>query len=632
MLHINGLTYRIAGRPLITNATAHVPAKSRVGLVGRNGSGKTTLLRLVMGEIEGEDGAVNVRTTARIGTVSQEAPSGDQSLLDFVLAADVERTQLMAEAETAEDPSRIADIHHRLSDIGAHTAPSRAAAILAGLGFDAAAQARDLAEFSGGWRMRVALAAVLFSEPDLLLLDEPTNHLDLEAAMWLESYLKSYPHTIIIVSHDRDLLNGSVNRILHLHEGKLTLYTGGYDDFERLRREKLTIQAKMHARQQAQMRHMQAFVDRFRYKATKARQAQSRLKMLERMQPIAAVMEERTTEITFPNPPPASPPLINLENVAAGYEPGKPVLRDLNLRLDPDDRIALLGANGNGKSTLARILAGRLKPETGSRRAHRKLEVGFFAQHQLEELRPGQSALDHLAELMEGAPEQKVRTRLGAFGFGIEKADTAVEKLSGGEKARLLLALATFAAPHILILDEPTNHLDVDAREALIQAINAYEGAVLLISHDRHLIETCVDRLWLVEDGTVAPYDGDVDEYRKSALAARGAGPARANGDADRPREEHHRESRKAARREAAEARQALSSSKKAVETAEKEYEKRLLECEKLEAALADPALYGEDKSRLNDLLIRKGEADKALAQAETAWMRAEEKLEKASS
>jgi len=472
---------------------------------------------------------------------------------------------------------------------------------------------------------------VLFSEPDLLLRDEPTNHLDLEAALWLENYLKSYDFTVLIVSHDRDLLNGAVNRILHLHQNKLTLYTGGYDEFERLRRERLTIQSKMHARQQTQMRHMEAFVERFRYKASKARQAQSRLKALEKMQPIAAVIEDRVTEIHFPNPPPASPPLINLDNVSAGYEPGKPILRDLNLRLDPDDRVALLGANGNGKSTLAKIIAGRLKPETGARRAQRKLEVGFFAQHQLEELTPGDTPIQHLARHMEDAPEQKVRTRLGSFGFGVEKALTPVEKLSGGEKARLLLALASFNAPHILILDEPTNHLDVDSREALIQAINAYDGAVLLISHDRQLIETCVDRLWLVEDGTVNVYDGDVEDYRRAALSARGAvkaanggGGGGGNGNGGG---KHHREARKDARRDAAEARQAVSGLKKTVQTAEKKVEKLNAELEEMSVLLTNPDLYGDDHRELNSLLLRKGQIERKLAAAEEVWIKAEEKF-----
>jgi ATP-binding cassette, subfamily F, member 3 len=407
------------------------------------------------------------------------------------------------------------------------------------------------------------------------------------------------------------------------------MYTGGYDEFERLRREQLMIQSKMHARQQAQMRHMEAFVERFRYKASKARQAQSRLKALEKMQPIAAVMEDNVTEINFPNPEGASPPLIAIEGGSAGYEPGNPILKDLDLRLDPDDRIALLGANGNGKSTLAKIIAGRLKLETGKRRAHRKLEVGFFAQHQLEELTPGQSALQHLMEMMEDQPESKVRARLGAFGFGFDKADTAVEKLSGGEKARLLLALASFRAPHILILDEPTNHLDVDSREALIQAINSYDGAVLLISHDRHLIETCVDRLWLVEDGTVRTWDGDVEDYRKAALSARGAGRASQNGN-DRVAEKHHRGSRKDARREAAAARQALSGLRKDVQKAEKRVQDLTEESRKLENALADPALYDDENGQLNDLMIRKGKTDKLKEEAEVVWLAAEEKLEQA--
>jgi ATP-binding cassette, subfamily F, member 3 len=536
MLHINGLTYRIEGKPLFEGATAAIPAGHKVGLVGRNGTGKSTLLRLITGEIAPDGGSISIPKRAHIGQVAQEAPGGPESLLDTVLAADAERAALLAEADTATDPERISEIHLRLHDIDAHSAPARAASILAGLGFDDAAQAQPCSAFSGGWRMRVALASVLFAAPDLLLLDEPSNYLDLEGVMWLENFLRSYPHTVILVSHDRDILNSSVDAILHLENRKLTLYSGGYDRFEDTRREQQRLQLKLRKKQDEMRRHMEAFVDRFRAQANKARQAQSRLKALAKMQPIAAAVEESVVPFGFPSPERAlANPLIRIENGAVGYDPDTPVLRDLDLRLDADDRIALLGANGNGKSTLAKLLAGRLAPCAGHRRASKKMETGFFAQHQMDDLDPAKSPYDYVAALMEDATEAQKRAKLGQLGFGADKADTKCENLSGGEKARLLMALAAFGAPHLLILDEPTNHLDVDSREALIRALNEYEGAVVLISHDRHLVEACADRLWLVAGGTAAPYDGDIASYRaqvtgpKSSNRASSPAPARVN-------------------------------------------------------------------------------------------------------
>ncbi|MCB2103010.1 MAG: ABC-F family ATP-binding cassette domain-containing protein, partial [Rhodobacterales bacterium] len=498
MLHINDLTYRIGGRTLFEGASVVVPMGHKVGLVGANGTGKTTLFRLICGAAAPDSGTIQVRARARVGQVAQEAPAGPESLLDTVLAADTERAALLAEAETATDPERIAHVHTRLADIDAHTAPARAAAILSGLGFDTAAQARPCSDFSGGWRMRVALAAALFARPDLLLLDEPTNHLDLEAALWLEGHLASWPGTLIVISHDRDLLNRAVDGIVHLWGGTLTRYAGGYDRFEATRSAQLVLQEKARRKQEAERQRIQAFVDRFRAKATKARQAQSRMKMLERMQPIAAVIEDRATLFDFPAPDPLPPPLVTLDGVDAGYVPGQPVLRGLDLRIDMDDRIALLGANGNGKSTLIRLLGGRLEPMAGAVRRPGKLRVGYFAQHQTEELDADASPLDHLARRLPDKRESQVRAHLGGFGFGVEKADTRVRDLSGGEKARLLFALMSLDAPHVLLLDEPSNHLDVDARQALVEALNAYQGAVILVSHDPHLIELVADRLWLV--------------------------------------------------------------------------------------------------------------------------------------
>src|SRR5262245_32895311 len=521
MLTITDLTCRIAGRPLLEGASLTLPAGHKAGLIGRNGTGKTTLLKLIAGDLHADTGEIRLPNNTRVGRIAQEAPDGPQSLLDTVLAADTERQSLLDEAEHATDPHRIADIHTRLHEMEAHSAPARAGAILHGLGFDAAAQQRPCNDFSGGWRMRVALAALLFQAPDLLLLDEPTNHLDLEATLWLEDFLKRYPHTVLLVSHDRDLLNKVVDKIVHLEALKLTVYSGGYDTFEKTRALKIANIAAAQKKQEAQRAHMQAFIDRFRYKASKARQAQSRIKMLARMEPIVSVAEEQTIEFEFPNPDQLAPPILALDHVDAGYEPGRPVLRNLNLRLDMDDRVALLGANGNGKSTLAKLLAGRLKPMAGTLRRSGKLRIGYFDQHQTDELDVNATPLQIMERLAPMANEEKRRAHLGRFGFQQDKALTKVSALSGGEKARLLFALMSRESPHVLLLDEPTNHLDVDSRQALVQAINAFEGAVVLISHDPHLIELCVDRLWLVANGTVKPFDGDLDDYRKLLVEQR---------------------------------------------------------------------------------------------------------------
>ena len=519
MLTISEVTYRIGERVLLDRATARIQSGDKVGLVGPNGSGKTTLFKIVTGELQTEHGATVLTRGLRIGGVAQEAPGGPSTLLDYVLAADVERTNLLAEAETATEPNRIAEIQIRLADIEAYSAEARAGTILHGLGFDSEAQARPCSDFSGGWRMRVALAGVLFSAPDLLLLDEPTNYLDLEGTLWLETYLARYPHTVLIISHDRDLLNKVVTSIVHLDAGKLVTYKGGYDQFERQRREKQILQQKHMIKQNEQRKHMEAFVERFRYKASKARQAQSRIKMLEKLEPIAAIADEAIRPIIFPDPKAKlAPPILNLENVSVGYEPGNPILKGLDLRIDHDDRIALLGSNGNGKSTFAKLISNRLDHEEGEITRANKLGIAYFAQHQLDELRPDDSAVDHVRSRMSGAPESKVRARVNQFGLPTTRMGTPAKDLSGGEKARLLLGLATFDGPNLLILDEPTNHLDVDSREALMHAINTFQGAVLLISHDRHLVNACADHLWLVDNGKVGPYDGDLEDYRRLVL------------------------------------------------------------------------------------------------------------------
>ncbi|MFL7901871.1 ABC-F family ATP-binding cassette domain-containing protein [Azospirillum argentinense] len=616
MLHINDLTFRYGGRVLFDRATAVVSKGHRVALVGRNGTGKSTLLKLIAGQLQTDAGAIGVPTGTKIGMVAQEAPSGATTLIDAVLAADTERTALLAEAETATDPMRIGEIHARLADIEAHSAPSRAAQVLSGLGFDADAQSRPCSDFSGGWRMRVALAGVLFARPDLLLLDEPTNHLDLEATIWLEGYLKNYPHTILLVSHDRDLLNSVPTTTIHVDQGKLVTYAGNYDQFLKQRRANMERLQAMATKQEAKRKHMMAFVERFRYKATKARQAQSRLKALEKLETITLMEDDAEVVFNFPQPDEMAPPLIALDGVTIGYG-DRAILRRVNLRIDMDDRIALLGANGNGKSTLVKLLAGRLEAMAGEVKRPTKLRVGYFAQHQQDELDLSLTPIQQTQRIMPLAPEEKVRAHLGRFGFQQSKAETRISDLSGGEKARLLLALMSRETPHILMLDEPTNHLDVDSREALIEAINGFEGAVILISHDPHLIELTADRLLLVADGTVQPYDGDLDDYRRFLLDRARAERAAAKGgetvDAGA--------SRKDQRRAAAEARATLAPLKKKATDAESQVNKLTEEKRKIEAKLADPALYSGPSDKLQKLQIDLGVVDKKLSAAEEAWL-----------
>ena len=619
MMGLNEISIRIGGRLLIDNASVQLPERGRVGLVGRNGTGKSTLLKAILGEIPLEMGAIRQRTAARIGTVAQEAPSGKTTPLEHVLSANRERTSLLAELEETDDGLRVAAIHERLNDIGAHAAPARVARILTGLGFDEAAQNQRLDSFSGGWRMRVALAAGLFSEPDFLLLDEPTNHLDLEATLWLEGFLARYPNGLLLVSHDRDLLDKVCDGILHLDAAKLTYYGGNYQRFERTRREKLAHQQAAYERQQTERKHIQSFIDRFRSKASKARQAQSRIKMLERMEPIADVTGERTARFEFPAPDYLAPPILVIENATVGYTEESLVLKALDLRIDMDDRIALLGANGNGKTTLLRLLAGELSNASGEIRRSAKLEVGYFAQDQFDLLQSDQTAFQHLANAMPGAADAKVRAHLGRFGLEQAKADTRIGDLSGGEKARLVLAAITTGAPHMLLLDEPTNHLDIDAREALVQALNSFAGAVVLVSHDPHLVSLVADRLWLVRDGRCQSYDGDVADYRRSIL--------------DAGREEKQRDTRPTAskrenRRKRAEDRAAKAILRQTVHKAEKHMESVARERDALAAKLADPAIYEGPTADFAALAIRKAELDQNLESAELAWIEAQEALE----
>jgi ATP-binding cassette, subfamily F, member 3 len=623
MLTLSELSIRIGGRVLIENASVQLPERGRVGLVGRNGTGKSTLLKAILGEIGLESGAIRHRSNARIGTVAQEAPSGEQTPLEHVLAAHTERSALLAELETVSDGTRIAAIHDRLNDIDAHSAPARVARILAGLGFDDAAQSRPLGTFSGGWRMRVALAAGLFSEPDFLLLDEPTNHLDLEASIWLEGFLARYPNGLLLVSHDRDLLNRVADGILHLDHQRLTYYTGNFERFERTRREKLAQQQAMFERQQTERKHIQAFVDRFRYKASKARQAQSRLKMLERMEPIAAVSGERTATFEFPKPEELAPPIFVLERASVGYSKDTPILRGLDVRIDMDDRIALLGANGNGKTTSLRLLAGELSPMDGEVRRTSKLDVGYFAQDQFDQLDPNITAFQHLLTKMRDDGEAKVRGHLGRFGLEQAKGNTKIGDLSGGEKARLVLATITTKKPHMLLLDEPTNHLDIDAREALVQALNQFEGAVVLVSHDPHLVSLVADRLWVIKDGRCAAFDGDVADYRREILDA-----------GRQSRREEKKEngsapaSKKEDRRRRAEMRAAQTALRTAVRDTEKQMEILAGKRDKLAAKLSDPKIYEGPTADFAKLAKQKADLDQDLAKAEAAWLQAQEALD----
>ena len=621
MLTIDDVHVRLGAHGVLEGASAQLSKGWRVGLVGRNGAGKSTLLAAIAGTLAPDRGTIRFAGTVRVGMVAQEAPGGAATPLETVLAADAERAELLAAAEEA-DAHELADIHERLATLAADAAPARAAAILHGLGFDAGEQARPLSSFSGGWRMRVALAAALFAEPDLLLLDEPTNHLDLEASLWLEAFLRRWPRGLIVVSHDRTLLDQVATHILHLDGGELTLYVGDYAEFERARAAR-QMQAVAIAKKQAERRrHLQSFVDRFRYKASKARQAQSRLKMIARLdaESIDPDRDDPAMQIVLPEPAELKPPIAALDGVAVGYEPGRPVLRRLDLRLDPDERVALVGANGNGKSTLAKLLAGRLAPDAGELRRAPKLEVGWFAQHQIEDMRAQRSAYDHLAEKLPRALPQEIRNRLGGFGFSGEKADLPVASLSGGERARLNLALVTALRPGLLVLDEPTNHLDIPSREALIEAINDFAGAVVLVTHDLRLIELTMDRLWLVEHGPVRVFEGDVEEYRRHVLESRGT--LRRADDAAAP---GARERRRAAAGRRAE----RSPLKQAARDAERALQRLEGERAALERELADPALYA-DAARAAAAARRRGELAVAIEAAEGRWLEAAEALEAA--
>ena len=607
----------MAGRAILDGASAALPPKSRVGLIGRNGAGKSTLMKVMIGQLEPDLGEIEMPRGTRIGYIAQEAPSGTTTPIEQVLAADTERATLLVEAETSQDPNRVGEIHDRLIAIDAYTAPARAARILVGLGFDEEMQGRPLDSYSGGWKMRVALASLLFSEPDLLLLDEPSNHLDLEATLWLENFLKSYPAMMVVISHERDLLNNVVDTILHLEGGKVHLYTGGYDSFERQRAERVAQLAAAKAAQDTQRAKLSEYIAKNSARASTAKQAQSRQKMLAKMQPIASMAEDPTLSFEFPSPEELRPPLITLDMAAVGYAE-KPILQRLNLRLDPDDRVALLGRNGNGKTTLARLLAAQLPTMDGAMNASGKMRVGYFTQYQVEELDGDDTPLEHMTRQMSGKTPGAVRAQLGRFGFSGVKATQKVGKLSGGERARLALALITRDAPHMLILDEPTNHLDVDAREALVQALNAYDGAVILVSHDRHMVELTADRLVLVDSGTAKEYAGSMEDYIAFVLAGDGGGEgakAKAVKKDDKPQPSAA----------------AVALQKKAHE-AEALVAKLTKQLNAVDRAIADPSTAEAWLSRMNaaELAKQHAQISKKLSAAEAVWFEVSESLETA--
>ncbi|MDB5587414.1 MAG: family ATP-binding cassette protein [Devosia sp.] len=616
MLTINNLIYRIQGRELFDGASVTLPTGSKTGFVGKNGTGKTTLFHLIQNHLAPDAGSIELVKKARIGAVAQEAPAGNETVLEVVMAADKERTALMAEAETATDPERIGEIYMRLADIDAHTAEARASTILKGLGFEHDRQNGPTHELSGGWRMRVALAGVLFSQPDLLLLDEPTNYLDLEGTLWLEKYLATYPYTVFMISHDRDLLNKSVSSIIHLEHKHLTFYKGNYDTFEATRRMQMELNNKSREKSLDQAAHMQKFVDRFRASATKAKQAQARIKMIEKLKPPAAMFDEYSAPFTFQQPKAeAATPMISLDGVSAGYG-DKTILRNINMRIDPEDRIALIGVNGNGKSTFAKLLAGDIKPLSGTFNKGKKLEIAHFAQHQMDKLKPEWTPFEHIIELMPTDPESKRRSRLSQMGLTKSRMDTPAKNLSGGERARLLMGLITFGGPGMMILDEPTNHLDIDSRDALVHALNDYEGAVLIISHDRHLVEATCDTLWIAEGGTIKVLDEDLDSYQRSIVGGK--------------EPKGSKEDRKAAKQEAAAKREAIAPIKASIKDAETKIARLKVEIGKIQNQLDDPKIYNGPADRLIALGKDKARFGADLDTTEEQWLALSAELESA--
>ena len=617
MLTIKDLTFKIGARTILDECNVSINDNWKVGVVGLNGAGKSTLFKLISGEYKPDGGSVEISAKLRMGMVRQDIPEVETPLVDLVLEADEEMAELWRQTETEEDPMKIADIYQKLTDLDAYSAPAKASRLLTGLGFKEEELSEPFSSFSGGWRMRVALAAALFVEPEILLLDEPTNHLDLEAIMWLEGYLANYPHTLLIISHDREVLNKCIDHVILVDKQKTTMYTGNYDTFERERAEALGLQQKMHEKQQAERAHMQQFVDRFKAKASKARQAQSRMKALEKMDIVDAVIAHRAVHFTFPNPKKSPTPLISIDHADIGYTEGQPILKNVYESIDNDDRIALLGANGNGKSTLMKLIAGKLDAMKGEVNRANKLRIGYFSQHQTEELDLNSTPYQEMLTLMRASnpdvSEPKVRAKLGAFGFSKELADNKIKSLSGGEKARLLFAIMSFDAPHLLLLDEPTNHLDIDAREALVQALNNYEGAIVIVSHDPNMVERVADRLWIVRDSGCHHFDGDLDDYRKYTIQMRRD---------ERKKEKENKESAPAPKVENT---SKTSVDKKLIAKLEKQLEKLEAQKAELETTMAAEGFYIKPHEEMASVQHKHAKVLADLEETEEKWLKASE-------
>lgn len=628
MLTLTNLSLRRGPRLLFEDASFTIHAGNKVGITGANGTGKSSLFSLIRDELHADSGELTLPDKGIIAHVAQETTPVDKSAIDYVQDGDIGLRELQAQLTLAEknnDGARQAQILSELEMIGAYTADARAARLLNGLGFTMPQLQQAVHTFSGGWRMRLNLAQALMCRSDILLLDEPTNHLDLDAVIWLENWLQDYRGTLLLISHDRDFLDRVVNYIAHIERQHFTLYTGNYSAFEQQRSAQLAQQQAAHVKQQHEMAHMRAFVDRFRAKATKARQAQSRLKALEKMTLIAPAHVDSPFHFNFPVPEKLPHTLLQLDDATVGYNE-QPLLSDLNFTLSPGDRIGLLGPNGAGKSTLIKLLAGNLQPQAGKRQPARYLQLGYFAQHQLEQLQASDSPLAHLQRLDKQASEKNLRDFLGGFGFQGERALDPVEPFSGGEKARLVLAMLVYQKPNLLLLDEPTNHLDLEMRLALSTALQDYEGAMVIISHDRYLLRTVTDHFYLVHNGQMNPFDGDLDDYRYYLQqSARQDIPV-----SDTVTEKNTAKARKAQRREAAEKRQQLQPLRKEITHLEKYIAELESRKNKLQELLADTTLYEEiNKPRLKELLAEQANIQKQIDQAEQNWLSKSEALQK---
>lgn len=632
MIVLSSLQIRRGVQVLLDKASATINPGQKVGLIGKNGSGKSTLLSLLKGEIHADEGSVNFPSGWSLAWVNQETPALDIPAIDYVIDGDREYRHLekeLALANQQNDGHAIATLHGKLDAIQAWTVNSRAATLLDGLGFSQQQLQQPVRSFSGGWRMRLNLAQALLCRSDLLLLDEPTNHLDLDAVIWLEKWLKSYTGTLILISHDRDFLDPIVDKIIHIEHQQLFEYTGNYSSFERQRAAKLAQQQALYQHQQERVAHLQHYIDRFKAKATKARQAQSRIKMLERMELIAPAHVDNPFRFSFRQPESLPNPLLRMEKVSAGYG-NKTILESIKLNLVPGSRIGLLGRNGAGKSTLIKLLAGEIQPQTGDIGLAKGVKLGYFAQHQLETLRSDESPLQHFVRMAPQETEQSLRDYLGGFGFRGDKVNEVTERFSGGEKARLVLALIVWQRPNLLLLDEPTNHLDLDMRQALTEALIDFEGALVVVSHDRHLLRSTTDDLYLVHDRKVEPFDGDLDDYQQWLTNLQKQLSSPADDATDEPAGNNNSaQNRKDQKRREAEFRTLTQPIRKAISQNEQQIDKLNAQLSDIEEKLSDSGLYDNSrKAELTELLQKQVNIKSQLEETEISWLEANEKLE----